>query len=161
MFVEGEEEIGSPTLAQLLEQHHDELAADVFVITDSTNWAVGEPAFTTSLRGLAGFTVEVRTLDHGLHSGVYGGVVPDALTTLCRLLATLHDDHGNVAVAGLGTDSSSGAGVSARAVAGGVRDSGWRRVDRHRVACRADVVQAIDLGDRPRRDSGRSGLQHA
>jgi acetylornithine deacetylase/succinyl-diaminopimelate desuccinylase-like protein len=52
---------------------------------------------------LAGFTVEVRTLDHGLHSGVYGGVVPDALTTLCRLLATLHDDHGNVAVAGLGT----------------------------------------------------------
>lgn len=103
VFVEGEEEVGSPTLARLLEQHHDELAADVFVITDSTNWAVGEPAFTTSLRGLAGFTVEVRTLDHGLHSGVYGGVVPDALTTLCRLLATLHDDHGNVAVAGLGT----------------------------------------------------------
>src|SRR6478735_940861 len=101
VFVEGEEEIGSPTLAQLLEQHHDELAADVFVITDSTNWAVGEPAFTTSLRGLAGFTVEVRTLDHGLHSGVYGGVVPDALTTLCRLLATLHDEHGNVAVEGL------------------------------------------------------------
>lgn len=103
VFVEGEEEIGSPTLAQLLEQHHDELAADVFVITDSINWAVGQPAFTTSLRGLAGFTVEVRTLDHGLHSGAYGGVVPDALTTLCRLLATLHDDHGNVAVAGLGT----------------------------------------------------------
>ena len=83
VFVEGEEEIGSPTLAQLLEQHHDELAADVFVITDSTNWAVGEPAFTTSLRGLAGFTVEVRTLDHGLHSGVVwrsrAGCADDAL----------------------------------------------------------------------------------
>jgi acetylornithine deacetylase/succinyl-diaminopimelate desuccinylase-like protein len=102
VLVEGEEEISSPTLPKLLEQHHDELAADVFVITDSVNWAVGQPAFTTSLRGVAGFTVEVRTLDHELHSGVYGGVVPDALTTLCRLLATLHDDHGNVAVAGLG-----------------------------------------------------------
>jgi cysteinylglycine-S-conjugate dipeptidase len=103
VFVEGEEEIGSPTLPQLLERHYDELAADSFVITDSINWAVGQPAFTTSLRGLAGCTVEVRTLDHGLHSGAYGGVVPDALMTLCRLLATLHDDHGNVAVAGLGT----------------------------------------------------------
>jgi cysteinylglycine-S-conjugate dipeptidase len=103
VFVEGEEEIGSPTLMQLLEDHHDELAADVFVITDSDNWAVGQPSFTTSLRGVAACTVEVRTLDHGLHSGVYGGVVPDALTTLCRLLASLHDDQGNVAVAGLGT----------------------------------------------------------
>jgi acetylornithine deacetylase/succinyl-diaminopimelate desuccinylase-like protein len=103
LFVEGEEEIGSPTLPQLLEEHHDELAADVFVIADSVNWAVGQPAFTTSLRGLAECVVEVRTLDHGLHSGVYGGVVPDALTTLCRLLATLHDDQGNVAVAGLAT----------------------------------------------------------
>jgi acetylornithine deacetylase/succinyl-diaminopimelate desuccinylase-like protein len=101
VFVEGEEEIGSPTLTQLLEEHHDELAADVFVIADSVNWAVGQPALTTSLRGLAECIVEVRTLDHGLHSGVYGGAVPDALTTLCRLLATLHDDQGNVAVAGL------------------------------------------------------------
>ena len=101
VFVEGEEEIGSPTLARLLEEHRAQLAADVFVIADSTNWAIGQPAFTTSLRGLADCTVEVRTLDHGLHSGVYGGVVPDALTTLCRLLATLHDDQGNVAVAGL------------------------------------------------------------
>jgi cysteinylglycine-S-conjugate dipeptidase len=100
VLVEGEEEIGSPTLPQLLDEHHDELAADVFVITDSINWAVGQPAFTTSLRGVVACTVEVRTLDHGLHSGVYGGVVPDALTALCRLLATLHDDQGNVAVAG-------------------------------------------------------------
>jgi acetylornithine deacetylase/succinyl-diaminopimelate desuccinylase-like protein len=103
VFVEGEEEIGSPTLARLLEEHRADLAADVFVIADSTNWAVGRPAFTTSLRGLVDCTVELRTLDHALHSGVYGGVVPDALTTLCRLLATLHDDQGNVAVAGLAT----------------------------------------------------------
>jgi acetylornithine deacetylase/succinyl-diaminopimelate desuccinylase-like protein len=103
VLVEGDEEIGSVSLAQLLEEHRAELAADVFVITDSCNWAVGEPAFTTTLRGLAGCTVEVRTLDHALHSGVYGGVVPDALTALCRMMATLHDDEGNVAVAGLGT----------------------------------------------------------
>ena len=103
MFVEGEEEIGSPTLTVLLEEHRADLAADVFVIADSDNWAVGHPAFTTSLRGIAECIVEVRTLDHGLHSGVYGGVVPDALTALCRLLATLHDDQGNVAVAGLAT----------------------------------------------------------
>jgi acetylornithine deacetylase/succinyl-diaminopimelate desuccinylase-like protein len=103
LFIEGEEEVGSTDLAQLLEQHREELAADVFVIADSGNWAVGQPAFTTSLRGLAGCTVEVRTLDHGVHSGEYGGVVPDALTALCRLLATLHDDQGNVAIAGLAT----------------------------------------------------------
>jgi cysteinylglycine-S-conjugate dipeptidase len=103
VFVEGEEEVGSPTLTVLLEEHRAELAADVFVIADSDNWAVGQPAFTTSLRGLAECIVEVRTLDHGLHSGVYGGVVPDALTALCRLLATLHDDQGNVAVGELAT----------------------------------------------------------
>ncbi|HEX5907878.1 MAG TPA: dipeptidase [Propionibacteriaceae bacterium] len=103
VFVEGDEEVGSVGLPGLLEEHRDEFAADVFVITDSCNWAVGEPAFTTTLRGLAECTVEVRTLDHALHSGVYGGVVPDALTTLCRMLATLHDAKGNVAVAGLAT----------------------------------------------------------
>jgi len=103
VFVEGDEEVGSVGLPRLLEEHRDEFAADVFVITDSCNWAVGEPAFTTTLRGLAACTVEVRTLDHALHSGVYGGVVPDALTTLCRMLATLHDAKGNVAVAGLAT----------------------------------------------------------
>ncbi|MFP5283255.1 MAG: peptidase dimerization domain-containing protein, partial [Actinomycetes bacterium] len=68
---------------------------------DSANWGAGEPALTTTLRGLVDCVVEVRTLDHGVHSGMYGGVVPDALTTLCRLLATLHDEQGNVAVAGL------------------------------------------------------------
>ena len=103
VFVEGDEEVGSLGLAQLLEEDRAEFAADVFVITDSCNWAVGQPAFTTRLRGLAGCTVEVRTLDHELHSGVYGGVVPDALTALCRMLATLHDDEGNVAIGGLGT----------------------------------------------------------
>ena len=107
VFVEGEEELGSPTLDRLLAEHHDDLAADVFVITDSTNWAVGRPAFTTTLRGMADCVVELATLDHAVHSGAFGGVVPDALTAMCRLLATLHDDQGNVAVAGLGTSEPS------------------------------------------------------
>ncbi|WP_375424765.1 dipeptidase [uncultured Friedmanniella sp.] len=103
VFLEGEEEMGSPTLAALLDAHREQLAADVFVIADSANWAVGQPAFTTSLRGIGECYVELRTLDHAVHSGAYGGVAPDALTTLCRLLATLHDEHGDVAVAGLST----------------------------------------------------------
>lgn len=101
VFVEGEEESGSPSLSRLLAAHKDELAADVIVIADSDNWSTEIPALTVSLRGLADCVVEVATLDHGLHSGLWGGVVPDALSALVRLLATLHDDDGNVAVAGL------------------------------------------------------------
>ncbi|MBA3529505.1 MAG: dipeptidase [Propionibacteriaceae bacterium] len=101
LFIEGEEEIGSPSLGAILAANRHELAADVFVIADSANWAVGAPAFTTSLRGLADCVVELRTLDHAVHSGAFGGLLPDALTAICRLLATLHDEKGNVAVAGL------------------------------------------------------------
>ncbi|CAN5314521.1 dipeptidase [soil metagenome] len=101
LLVEGEEEVGSPTLEAFIDEYRDLLAADVIVIADSGNWDIGEPALTTSLRGLCDGVVEVRTLDHGVHSGMWGGVVPDAVTTLVRLLATLHDDRGDVAVAGL------------------------------------------------------------
>jgi cysteinylglycine-S-conjugate dipeptidase len=101
VFVEGEEEFGSGSLEELLVRHHDELQADVIVIADSVNWDVGQPALTTSLRGIMNAIVEVRTLDHAVHSGAFGGAAPDALTTLCRLLATLHDDAGDVTVEGL------------------------------------------------------------
>jgi acetylornithine deacetylase/succinyl-diaminopimelate desuccinylase-like protein len=101
VFVEGEEEYGSGSLEQLLADHRDTLTADVIVIGDSTNWDIGVPALTTSLRGIVNLFVEVRTLGTAVHSGQYGGAVPDALTTLSRLLATLHDEAGDVAVAGL------------------------------------------------------------
>jgi len=101
VFVEGEEEIGSPAISRLLAGHLDRVRADVVVLADSANWTTDVPALTTSLRGGVNVTVEVRTLRHGVHSGLYGGPVPDALTALCRLLATLHDERGDVAVAGL------------------------------------------------------------
>ena len=101
VFVEGEEEIGSHSLPTILERHGERLRADAIVLADSTNWAIGEPALTTTLRGMVRVVVTVRTLDHGVHSGMFGGAVPDALTALVRLLAGLHDDAGDITVPGL------------------------------------------------------------
>jgi acetylornithine deacetylase/succinyl-diaminopimelate desuccinylase-like protein len=106
VFIEGEEEVGSPTLGAMLEREHGRLAADVIVLADSANFQAGWPALTTTLRGLTDCVVEVRALRHGVHSGAFGGAAPDALTALCRLLATLHDEQGNVAIAGLETGTA-------------------------------------------------------
>ena len=101
LFVEGEEESGSPTLTALLDEHREALTCDVIVIADSANPAVDVPGLTTSLRGLVDLTVEVAMLERPAHSGVFGGPVGDALTALCRTLASLHDERGDVAVSGL------------------------------------------------------------
>ena len=101
VFVEGEEEFGSDSLDELLETHKETLRSDVIVIADSGNWDIGQPALTTSLRGLVNCFAEVRVLKSAVHSGMFGGPVPDALTVLARLIATLHDDTGEVAVDGL------------------------------------------------------------
>ena len=107
-FIEGEEEAGSPTFRPFLEAHREALRADVIVVADSSNWKVGVPALTTSLRGLVDGTIEVQVLEHAVHSGMFGGPVLDAPTLLARLIATLHDDDGNVAVPGLvSTDTTS------------------------------------------------------
>lgn len=101
LFIEGEEEIGSPTFVDFLTAHRDRLEADVIVVADSTNWKVGTPSLTTSLRGVVGLEVTVEALGHALHSGMYGGPVLDAVTLASRLIATLHDETGTVAVQGL------------------------------------------------------------
>ncbi|MCZ2404305.1 dipeptidase [Paenarthrobacter sp. Z7-10] len=101
LFIEGEEEAGSPTFARFLATHRELLRADVIVVADSSNWKVGVPALTTSLRGLVDGTIEVAVLDHAVHSGMFGGPVLDAPTLLARLIATLHDDDGAVAIEGL------------------------------------------------------------
>jgi acetylornithine deacetylase/succinyl-diaminopimelate desuccinylase-like protein len=101
VFVEGEEEFGSDSLDELLETHKETLRSDVIVIADSGNWDIGRPALTTSLRGLVNCFAEVRVLNSAIHSGMFGGPVPDALTVLSRLIATLYDENGEVAIDGL------------------------------------------------------------
>lgn len=101
VYVEGEEEIASQHFPEFLSKYEEELRADIIVLADCSNWTVGTPTLTTSLRGILDFVLEVRTLDHAVHSGSYGGPVPDALTVLCQLIASLHDEKGNVAVPGL------------------------------------------------------------
>jgi len=101
VLIEGEEETGNGTLTTLVESDPDRFAADAFVIADGSNVATGAPTLTTSLRGLAVVDVTVRTLRDPAHSGVVGGPAPDALLALSRIIASLHDDAGDVAVDGL------------------------------------------------------------
>lgn len=107
IFIEGEEEAGSPTFRNFLEANKDVLAADVIIVADSANWTTTIPALTTTLRGLVSQVIEVQTLDHAVHSGMFGGAVPDAMTATLRLLASLHDEVGDVAVAGLQSSKAS------------------------------------------------------
>ncbi|MDD7943314.1 dipeptidase [Microbacterium sp. NE2HP2] len=101
LFIEGEEEAGSASFAAFLSDNADALRADVIVVADSGNWDATTPALTVSLRGNARFTMTVRTLEHASHSGMFGGAVPDAMLATVKLLATLWDDDGGVAVEGL------------------------------------------------------------
>lgn len=101
VVIEGSEERGGYGLEDLLEARPDLFAADTFLIADSGNDKVGEPAVCTALRGSAPVTVTLRTIQQPIHSGQYGGAAPDALLELIRLLGTLHDDAGLVAVEGL------------------------------------------------------------
>jgi acetylornithine deacetylase/succinyl-diaminopimelate desuccinylase-like protein len=100
VVIEGEEEIGSPHLPLFLDRFGPMLDADVIVIADVGNFKTGWPALTWSLRGLMEATVTVRSMAQPVHSGMWGGLVPDALTATTRLLATLHDDRGDIAVEG-------------------------------------------------------------
>lgn len=106
VFIEGEEEFGSRSFKNFLQLNKTELAADVIVVADSGNWDTETPALTVALRGNVTIRLRVSTLAHASHSGMFGGAVPDAMLAAVRLLATLHDDNGSVAVAGLVTHSA-------------------------------------------------------
>ncbi|MFF1879327.1 dipeptidase [Leifsonia sp. NPDC058230] len=101
VFIEGEEEFGSRSFASFLEQNKDALEADAIIVADSDNVDIDTPALTVSLRGNVTFRLTVSTLAHASHSGMFGGAAPDAMLALVKLLATLHDENGSVAVEGL------------------------------------------------------------
>ncbi len=100
-LIEGEEEVGSAGLPAFLLRHRSKLDADVVVLSDTYNFATGVPAITWQLRGLVQVDVEVTCLDRPVHSGDFGGVVPDPVQVLCRLLDGLRAKDGTIDVPGL------------------------------------------------------------
>lgn len=107
LFIEGEEEAGSPSFMNFLLDNQKLLEADVIVVADSANWTTETPALTTTLRGLASLEFEVRTLDHAVHSGMYGGAAPDAMLAFTKILQSMWDEKGSVSISGLNTSSLS------------------------------------------------------
>jgi acetylornithine deacetylase/succinyl-diaminopimelate desuccinylase-like protein len=100
LVIEGEEEIGSANLAKFLHDHKAELKADIAVISDTNQFAQGLPAITYGLRGLCYAEVFITGTDHDVHSGLFGGAVPNAANVLCELIASLHDAEGHVTLPG-------------------------------------------------------------
>ncbi|MGE0455921.1 MAG: M20/M25/M40 family metallo-hydrolase [Vicinamibacteria bacterium] len=99
--IEGEEEIGSGNLGSFLAKYEDRLAADFIVLSDTSNFAVGVPALTYQLRGICQLDVEVQSLKQPVHSGMWGGPVPDPVQILCKLIAGLTKDDGSLDIPGL------------------------------------------------------------
>ena len=97
---EGEEEIGSPSLDAFIRENRAMLAADVVLSADGAMWRINEPSLTVASRGLAGLELTLRAAKKDLHSGRHGGAVANPLNAMARLISSLHDDRGRVAVAG-------------------------------------------------------------
>jgi len=104
LLVEGEEESGSPHFAELLRAHRDQLDCDVVVVSDTGMWAADTPSTCTAMRGMVDCDIDVHGPSGDVHSGVFGGAVPNPLTELCRILGGLHDDAGRVTVDGFYDD---------------------------------------------------------
>ena len=101
VIVEGEEECSTAHLPDLVEGNADLLRADVAVIADGGNYRTGVPTLNSSLRGVTDVVVQVRVMPRAQHSGAYGGPIPDAITALARIISSLHEERGDVAIEGL------------------------------------------------------------
>lgn len=121
VFIEGEEEWGSESFPQFLENHGDTLGSDYIIVADSSNVSPTVPGLTVALRGNVSFNLTIRTLAHASHSGMFGGVAPDAFMAVTKLLATLWDESGAVAVPGLHVHDAEALETDAAEI---VRDAG-------------------------------------
>jgi acetylornithine deacetylase/succinyl-diaminopimelate desuccinylase-like protein len=104
LLIEGEEESGSPNFARLLRERKDQLSPDVIVVSDTTMWAAGTPSICTGMRGLVDAEITVTGPSRDLHSGSFGGGVPNPAHVLASLLAGLHDEAGHVTLPGFYDD---------------------------------------------------------
>ena len=165
--VEGEEEVGSPHFEALLQRERDRLACDVVVVSDTSMWALDVPSTCVGMRGLVAFDVELRTAAADLHSGVYGGAVPNPAHHIARLVSALHDDERRVALPGFYDDvrpaDRRGAGIARPAALSrrGLDGGGGRAPPRGRggpLDARAGVVPPHVRRRRHRR--GLHGRRH-
>ena len=108
VFIEGEEEMGSPSFIPFIEEHKDEFDSDVIIVADSGNWSAEIPSLTTSLRGNTDIDVHVKALHHPVHSGQYGGPILDANTLASMLIASMYDEHGDLVVPGIASEAPIG-----------------------------------------------------
>jgi cysteinylglycine-S-conjugate dipeptidase len=101
VFIEGEEEMGSPSFIPFVEAHRDEFTADVIIVADSGNWSVDIPSLTTSLRGNTDLDVTLKVLEHPVHSGQFGGPILDANTLSSMLISSMYAEDGSLNIPGL------------------------------------------------------------
>ena len=108
VFIEGEEEMGSPSFIPFIEEHRDEFASDAIIVADSGNWSAEIPSLTTSLRGNTDIDVHVKALEHPVHSGQYGGPILDANTLAAMLISSMYDANGDLAMPGVASEEPVG-----------------------------------------------------
>jgi cysteinylglycine-S-conjugate dipeptidase len=108
VFIEGEEEMGSPSFIPFIEKHQDQFDADVIIVADSGNWSAQVPSLTTSLRGNTDLDVTLKVLEHPVHSGQFGGPILDANTLSAMLISSMYDEDGELSIEGLASEEPVG-----------------------------------------------------